>query len=539
MIEIEKYHLLRDGGRVKSAGVPVDFVFEQGKIFQSSQGSDTAAEITKTFSGLRDNPPSEIRERFFPLDRGEIKAQTRRSPALYRPVLKTDQGAGKFLPFEIADTTLNFPFKVGVEEGYVIPEAYFQDQLQEKGLPEAVVSELEEVKKHFGHGDVNEAKLAFERLEIESEKSGIIFNRRASVGRNGLMFIHPAKAERPIRLASESMAGIENKVRKSIEELIEIAEAKKRFFAEKNHLPFRPMDELSVPLYFQSDVHLFPDGSFVVAEMQLPDVGLFLTSLPVNGSDVFEQVHKIMNPIKKKVLDGFEQAIQRVADKKGKIPIYLVTRSEVINNREDVLEIKELAEIKEELRQRGYNTRVISAFDVAKADEDSLMFIFNLDPLSEEFGLLTKSYLADTKRKLIMVPDPFLRMAEREVTGYQHIQMSDRQIGNLSALVKEIESPNDKKEKIYTQIMAVDYFLRQLGINEDVVHFCHSALPTPIPAYRYDIKSLQLAANIIREGNLKNVNVRSIPISPERAVLLDVDGGTLYSTFRFMFLRQG
>lgn len=99
MKEKVDYELLRCGGRVKSAGLPVDFVFEQGERFRTDPGPESAAQATRTFSVLRDNPPSEIRNRFFPLDRGGVKAQTKGSPALYRPVLKNDQGAREILTF--------------------------------------------------------------------------------------------------------------------------------------------------------------------------------------------------------------------------------------------------------------------------------------------------------------------------------------------------------------------------------------------------------------------------------------------------------
>ena len=86
--------------------------------------------------------------------------------------------------------------------------------------------------------------------------------------------------------------------------------------------------------------------------------------------------------------------------------------------------------------------------------------------------------------------------------------------------------------------MAVDYFLRQLGIEDDVIHFYHPTFPTPVPAYRYDVRGLHIASNIIIEGNLGEVEVRSIPIAPNKGALKDTDGGTLYATFRFMFVRN-
>ncbi|OGH15787.1 MAG: hypothetical protein A3C22_00215 [Candidatus Levybacteria bacterium RIFCSPHIGHO2_02_FULL_37_10] len=540
MKEKADYQLLRYGGRVKSAGFPVDFVFEQGKSFRADPGPDSAAQTTKVFAVLRDNPPSEIRNRFFPLDRGGVKAQTKGSPALYRPVLKNDQGAGKFLPFTIGEGALafGFPSKVAMEEGYVIPEAYFQDQLRYKGSQPAVEKELSAVKDYFRVGSMDEGRLAFERLEIECDKAGIVFRRKAQVGRNGLMFIHPAMAEKQIILPVELVVKVEERISDSLARVVEVADFRKKEFALNNNLSYRPLEAENMPTYFQADVHILPNGDFAIAELQFPDVGLFLNGLPIDGSHALRQIHAIVGPMKDKVIDGFEKIIKETIDLKGKVPLYLVTRSEVIENKEDVLEIRELAEVQAELKSRGYETQIISAASASNINCDSLMFLFNLDPTSAEFHQLARAYLMDTERKLCMIPDPFLRVAEREFTDYDHIAMTTKQSQNLQAIVREIESFNDKKDKLYTQMLALDYFLRQMGINEDVLHFCHPALPTPIPAYRYDIKSLQLAANIIKEGNLKDVNVRAIPISPDRAVLLDKDGGTLYATFRFMFVRR-
>lgn len=536
------YQVLKDGGRVKSAGFPVDFVFEQGEKFKSDPGAETAARTTKTFSILRDNPPSEIRNRFFPLDRGEIKAQTKGSPALYRPVLKNDQGAaGKFLPFTFGESFLasRFPSKVAIEEGYVIPEAYFQDQLRGNGLQPEVEIELAAVKDYFRNGSMDEGRLAFERLGIECEKAGIIFKRKeAQVGRNGLMFIHPATAEKQIILPNELATKIEERVNDSLTRVIEIADFRKKEFAQNNNLPYRPLGTEGMPIYFQADVHLLPNGNFTITEFQFPDVGLFLSGLPEEGSDILRQIHKIVGPMKEKIISGFEDIIKEEIDLKGQIPVYLVTRSEVVENKEDVLEIRELAEIQAELKGKGYEAKIISAASAANINCDSLMFLFNLDSTSEEFSRLARTHLMDTKSKLRMIPDPFLRAAEREFTGYDHIVMSVKQFDNLQATTRELGSFNDKKDKLFSQMLASDYLLGKMGISEDVLHFCHPALPTPIPVYKCDIKSLQLALNIIKKGNLKDVSVRSIPISPDRAVLLDKDGGTLYATFRFMFVRK-
>lgn len=537
MRAVERYQLIRDGGRVKSAGIPLDFVFNQGELFQAQPGPSSAAEVTRTFLTLRDNPPATLRNRFFPLDRGQVKALTKRSPALFRPILKTDQGAGKFLPFTVSEKGILAPsFRVALEQGYVIVESHFEKQLGLVGYPRDVMNEIEAMRGSFNNKDLFETFLAYERVQLASEKRGLVFNREVGVGRNAFMFIHPAKAETPIVLPENIVEEAEIKVNSAMGELMQRAEDKKKKFARQHDLPIRETAEIELPHYFQADVHILPRGKLIVAELQVPDVGLFLADLPSYGNEALVGIQEIVLSLKEKVVDGFEQTIRKVIKEKGEVPIYVVTRPEVIEQDEDVLENRELQEIQSALLERGYTSEIISAAAAAQLDSNSLLFLFNLDPTSENFKALLKAYLSDSKRKLTMVPDPFLRMVEDEVTEYKRAELSKTQIENFAALVKEVEI-FDRSERVYTQLMAVDYFFRQLGIDEDVFHFCHPVFPTPVPAYRYDVRGLHIVSKMLSDEGIKTVEIRSIPISPKKGVLKDADGGTLYATFRFMFRR--
>lgn len=527
---LNHYKVIPDGGRVKSAGFPMDAVFAEGERFKYDPGPQTAQESAVAFQEMRSNASYEFRARFFPMAGREVKALLKDSPALYRPILKTDQGAGKFLGFQTGDHEGSLRVDVASEQGYVIEEAYLISQLISHGCPEAVMAELSEVKKFFREQDLPEARMAFERLEIEAENAGIVFRREAQVGRNGLMFIHPAGSDREIVFPANILTDIEQQVGFQLEGLFQLASSKQKEFAEKNNLPQRPMGENDLPFYLQADIHYFPDGEVKVAEIQIPDVGLFLSGLKTQDGDSLRKVQEVMEPIKRKIIDRFVQIIEQDGRSRA---IYLVTRSEVVEHEEDVLEIRELREIKEELAERDIHLEIISASAAVRLDEDSLLFLFNLDPNSEEFSALARAFL--TNSELSMVPSPFMRMAEREITEYQNIKMSVKQLSNIQALVGEVASL-DRPEKIYSQIMAVDNFLRQMDIEEEVLHFYHPAISTPIAAYRYDIRSLHIASKILNERGLRDVALRSIPISPDRGVLFDKNGGTLYATFRFMFL---
>lgn len=530
------YQLNREGGRIKSAGVPVDFVFEKGELFKDNPSVETAAEVTNNFSEQRKKPLDIIVNRFFPQEKSLIRGLIKGTPVLYRPVLKTDQGPGKFLGFSSNDKEgeVNSPFRVSIEQGYVMIEAFFKDQLNKDGDCDEIKNELASVREGFASGDFYEARLALERLQMASKDRGLVYERRADVGRTGLMFIHPAKAEEPIVLPKNLAAKAEDKVNLSVGELIDRAERQKKAFCNEHSLPFRPINDVSLPAYFQADVQLLANGDVMVAELQIPDVGLFLCGLNPHGNEVLSQIQTVVKPLRNSVINVLNNRIKQVYETKGERLVFLVTRSRVVGNREDVLEIKELVEIQRELAERGISSQVVSASQASEIEDDSLMFIFNLDPNSDEFKKLATAYLRDTQRRLIMVPDPFLRVVEKEVTNYSQVQISEEQMANLNALVGSTET---QPEKIYSQMMAVDYFLRQIGVEEEVLHFCHPRLPTPIPAYRYDVRSLHIANKSIRKKDIKGISLRSIPISPERGVLQDKDGGVLYATFRFMFTK--
>lgn len=530
--KLNNYKAVIDGGRVKSAGFPMDRVFQAGSGFTSEPGVKSAFETARVFQELRSNASSDFRARFFPLEGRETKPLLKDSPALYRPILKTDQGAGKFLGFRIGENNNTLEFRVTNEQGYVIEEAYFMSQLQAVQSPGPVMREMTSVKDYFRDQDLPDARMAFERLEIEAGKAGLVFRREAQVGRGGLMFIHPARVQGEVLFPQERLADVELRVHRKLDELVDIVSERQKQYAIENGLSERPLRVEDLPFYFQADVHLFPDGQIRIAELQIPDVGLFLSGLDAQSDDNLRQVQEIVKPIKDRVIDGFVQAVYEFGSHKN---IFLVTRSEVVENEEDVLEIRELNEVKKALVARGIDTKIISAQAASAMDEKSLFFIFNIDPNTPEFKELARAYMEN--RHLIMLPSPFMRVAERGITDYEGVEISDKQMTNLQALVGEVAAI-DKPEKIYSQIMAVDNFLRQMGINEEVLHFYHPAIPTPIAAYRYDIRSLHIAHKALAEKGLKGVILRSIPVSPDRSVLFDQDGGALYATFRFMFIRS-
>lgn len=529
-----EYRVSNAGGRVKSAGLPFDFLTNLGDEFSREPSLAGAAEMATTFRSLRKNPPGPLRDRFFPLSRAEVKSMTQSTPALLRPVLKTDQGPGMFLPFEISQDGSSIPYIVAREEGYIIPEVYFERQLNEAPNKVALGRMLGDLMDKFDSGDLGEAQLAFQRFQDASEQAGLTFRRNANVGRYALFFIHPGVPEERIEISVDVAEGVRASAYDTFNRLIDKSDAAKRQFAEEQGLPYRRLDSFGTPHYFQVDAQILPNGEVVTAEIQVPDVGMFLNGLEYDYSVSVSEIQRMMIFMRGDILGSFDRVIREAKSSRGNIPIYLVTRSDVVDKEEDTLEILELEEVKKGLAQCGHLSEVVSALQASEMDDDCLMFLFNIDPNSSEFAKLARAYLGDQKRKLLMCPDPFFRAAEQEATQYHEVVVAGEQLSNFMTLAEPTET--DPK-KIFTQLMALDGYLRGKGVDEDVIHICHPQLSTPIPIYRYDQRSIQIAANVIKAKGIDYVRLRSIPISVDRSVLRNRKGNPYYATFRFMLYR--
>jgi len=192
--------------------------------------------LTEGFMRLRQAPPNEIRDRFFPR-KEENKGRFRTGSLLLRPILKTDQGAGKFLPFDISGEQPVLHYDVKNEIGYVIPEAFFEHELVSHGNPPSVKRELTSVMSAFAQGDIKEAQLAYERMQIACDEAGIVYERDVAVGRDALFFIRPAIPKQPIILPSGAVRHVEEAIALRAQEFIDrIVEARNQFARKHNRV---------------------------------------------------------------------------------------------------------------------------------------------------------------------------------------------------------------------------------------------------------------------------------------------------------------
>lgn len=511
-----------NGGRVKSAGVPMDHLFDPGETFINNTAASVAVEIAQQYRSLRHGPPEEIRDRIFPRSGGS-KELFRSAALLTRPILKTDQGAGQFLAFEVGNGDRPLRFSIATQSGYCIEESFFQKQLVQAGYPREIMLELEATKGFFAVGNLKEAQLAYERLQIAAEKNGISTDREADVGRNALFFIRPSVASEPITVSLHVMENVKNLIAEHAGDFSDLAYSYAKHYAQKNGFTTEKY-HYKDPIYFQADIQIFPDGTCVLDQLQLPDLGLFITTLDPQGNIGVSSVKAVTLPLAEQVIAALDQKIRS----EGKDDIYIATRKAVLENDEDVLEQREILAITERLRDAGVKFNVISPDQIHALSKDDFVVMLNVDTASPAYDRILAHQLLIGGPQIY--PDPFLKRALDCISGYTRVSLSQEQVTNISHLISSVDLRTNP-ENSFRATLALDSYLRRLGVDEDVFHVHISSQPTPIACYRYDVRGVQIAMGYVSTKD--TVYIRNVPISPDRAVLFHQERA-LYNVFRFM-----
>jgi hypothetical protein len=461
------------------------------------------------FKKLRDNPPPELRSAFFPLPRGEIKAGMNRSPALFRPILKTDQGpAGNFLGFEIssdAELTLT-PSVITTTSGVALAEIYFLEQLPSP-LPLNILEELTNVQSLFQQGNEPEAFLALERLQTICENLGITFQRKADKGRLPFFFIRPVAAHEAVKIPSSLVQEIEKEVSRLLNDLTP--------------------DLLETILYFQADVIVRGDGSFVIDKMNFPDVGFFLSQIDSSNNDILagiqELVLKLQNVVGQRIIEELKRRRTN--------QIYLVTRDEVIYEKEDTLEILEVKALKLFLQQNGCEVQLIPLSAINTIPSSSTILNLNIKPNTPGFDVAIERV---KRGEIFCYPDPRILLLAESFHTYPSVTLTNQQITNL-AIIVEKSYPNDPNA-VFNQLLALQYFLDNLGFSGIDIFYFVTPDGERIPCFRYDPQGFNIALKRLSPQN-SFVELRGLPFKPEDALIIGQDGPRL-AAFRFMFVKN-
>lgn len=528
----ERHSLIPIGGRIKIARQSIDLLYTLSESFLREDTPEAAFKVVQNFRDARKNPRGGFKRNFFPLDTSEVKSLLN-GPGFYRGILKTDQGpAGTFASFRIVDAESDPQIRILSTSGLAIPELYFLDQLKKKGIE---VSALDEIKGYFRDGDEEGARLALERLSLLCEEQGISFGREAGVGRMPFFFIRPSvlkdqvgqlsrtRLEEIQRKTTELVNVIEARAvlaKKLVEDGFSIKEAVEKARDEKN---IRQVEDSSI-LYFQPDVILKNDGGFVVDKINIPDVVFFLSQIDSQGNSSFKPVREIAGELGEVVMD-------RLADEvhvSGKSRVAIVTRNEVLDSKEDTLELLEMGAISSFLDEKGISTDRVRIADIRNISSDSFTILLNIKPEGDEFNeLLIKS----ARGEITCYPDPFILLFKDQAHTYLETHFDSDAVRRLKNIVEPIES---SPLGVYRQHLALEGFLTKAGLNNGDIFYMVGDGGKTIPIFRYDLKGFSNALNYLGKDE---VTMRVLNFKPEDAKVVNEDGSHL-AAFRFMFIKN-
>jgi len=461
------------------------------------------------FKKLRDNPPPELRSAFFPLPRGEIKAIMNRSPALFRPILKTDQGpAGNFLGFRITDIDEleRRRYNITTTSGVAIPEIYFLEQLPYP-LPPNILEELTNVQSLFQQGNEPEAFLALERLQTICENSGITFQREADKGRLPFFFIRPVAADETVKIPFS----LAHEIEKEVSRLLNV---------------YLTPDLLETILYFQADVILRQDGKFIIDRINFPDVGFFLSQIDSSNNNIMAEIQGLVLQLQNVIGQRIIEELKRRKTNQT----YLVTRDEVIHEREDALEILESNALILFLQQNGCEVQLIPLSANDTIPPASTVLNLNIKPNTPGFDVAIERV---KRGEIFCYPDPRILLLAESLHTYPSVTLTNQQITNLASIVEK-SYPNDPNA-IFNQLLALQYFLDDLGFSGIDIFYFVTPEGERIPCFRYDPQGFNIALKRLSTRN--SLQLRGLPFKPENALIIGEDGPRL-AAFRFMFVKN-
>jgi len=478
------YTILPAGGRIKAASVGLNNL--------RVDGSDLDEKITK----LRREPPAELRTAFFPRT-GKDLAQAIRGIGFFRPMLKTDQGmGGNFLPFTINTSLTRTDLSVrsiGHEEGCAIPEAWHPEAC---GYAPAMQKALYSL-------DLREAYAILEKLG----------GREADKGRLPFFLIRPALPEHPMIFGMDVLHRVQTEVNIVLNRCIEHAHELERRATGK-------VRDVNM-IYVQPDVFILTDGTVMVEKINCPDVGFFLGGIDAPDSRVFSQLQPIVNSMLGTVVAKILATIGQ--------EITIVTRDEVLCQTQDILEIREIAELEKALRAENARVRVISVSDVDSIPSGTRLLLLNIDYRSASTKTLIQRHAAE---EITCYPNPFYQMACLHATGLKESEMGQDHKHRQRFLEWARSEPSSAAGKSDV-LRQIDRALKASGIENDIVHSVLNVEMVPI--LRSSMHAWhQLAARVQRPENRDGaIRFRDVPARPDNLLLTSSTGPRLHA-FRFM-----
>ena len=476
---METLRVVKTGGRIKAAGMGMNHLFAH---------SDPVA-LEAHLKRLRDRPPIELLQAFFPSDHDRLR-QLMRGVGFYRPVLKTDQGmAGNFLPFLIDPSQATSALvrrRIEMEEFVAIPEPHADLS------PEMV----REVQTQFIAG----------RLRETAERLASMERRQANKGRLPFFLIRPAQTDEPIVFGRDIVEQVERLVQALVANIAQRAGVTD-----------------SGLIWAQPDVFILEDGTIEIERLNCPDVGLFLRGFTHPLSRLLPIVQEIVEGLGHHVRDAIHRAIPESM-------ITILTRDEVLDNEEDLLEIGEIEELQRLCAPLGKTLRVRRVSDVDDIPQDEPVLLLNLDYSSPTTGRLLARAQEGSMR---CFPDPRFQRLCQMTTGLHETSLPE----TYRRSFLELAGANPKNDLAHREVLIrLNEHLEAAGHTTPILYV--QAGGELIPVLRQNLHSWrQMKNRIERHDGPVPFRFRRVPATPESLLLTSSTGPRLH-VYRFLCVRD-
>lgn len=515
------YRLHRSGGRVKTAGLGLDLLYpDEARLYGEDPTPERAAQLRAAFRQVQDNPPPRLSAAFFPQERRAVKQHLQRA-GLYRPFLKTDQGPpGTFLPFTTGEGAELRPYHIVRREGVAVPEAYAADALMADPVSRRTVDRVRELYREYRLGECAAA--------IGELGAHVGYERRdAEVGRGLFFFCNASQADAPVTIPEH----VCQRVEQIVNELMEGAQGKAAH-ARQLYRDGMPLSEalasaqsaepVERPYYFQADVYITRDGDVQVDQIQLPDLGLFLTQLSPDGYEILPQVQRIVRDLRQRTMDQLATLPS---------PTYLLTRPAVLQGGEDTLEQLEILALRQMAREVCLDLHVGTPADVAQMPAGAQVLLLNVDLASPECEALLRR---TARGEIACTPDPFLKLLSPELTTLRRVPVRGKQ---LERFLQTIRGGGAMNAKSYHAFHAgIDRIYRYGEHTTDILHVEVPGERTPTPTLRHSVHSFTSLYNTCSRNGFPELYIREVPVNRENAIIHS-DTGPHLAAFRFFFSR--
>lgn len=515
------YRLHRSGGRVKSAGLGLDTLYpEEARLYAEEPSPERATRLRAAFREVQDNPPPRLSAAFFPQERRAVKQHLARA-GLYRPFLKTDQGPpGTFLPFVTGEGAELRPYRIVRREGVAVPEAHAAAALAADDVSRRGVDRVREMYREYRLGECAGA--------IGELAAHVGYARRdADVGRGLFFFCNASAADEPVTIPEHVCVEVERIVNALMERAQGKAAHAKALYRDGMPLPealasAEAAEPVERPLYFQADVYLTLDGDVQVDQIQLPDLGLFLTQLSPDGYDILPRVQRIVGDLRARTMEMLATLPS---------PTYLLTRPAVLESCEDTLEQLEIRALRRMAREVCLDLRVGTPADVAGLPAGAQVLLLNVDlgsPASE--ALLRRT----ARGEIACTPDPFLKLLSPELTTLRRVPVRGKQLERFLRTIRAGGQMNAKSYHAFHR--GIDQIYHHGGHTADVLHVEVPGERTPSPTLRHSVHSFTSLYNTCSRNGFPDLWIRDVPVNRQNAIVHG-DTGPHVAAFRFFFSR--